>query len=400
MEADLDKYFALARRSEVSITIGDIEKKIAGITTVVSASLIKTLFTKYPIIMSSISGIVVAGAVTLFMLSYQTGNTPQNQHFVPVQKDSTQNENQSVEPQQTEAETNAVWLEEIEELKNQMNTAGMTKQEIIDRLMEIGIEEKRMASDDFIAADDSILKKKCVDICTKNRRNTDSASGLDYVSKFRYNYGTWAMVERDGYYGMIDMQMKVVVPVIYDEIAKKFSYNDDTWCLVNRDGYSGFIDMTGKLVVETKYEAVNDFKECFGAWAKVSRDGYSGYIDRFGKIVVSLIYEELNDFKENSKAWARVSRNGYFGFIDMTGKEVVPAIYDKVNDFKENDGSWAKVFRNGYYGFIDMTGKEVVPAIYDEVNDFTENHGTWAKVYCDGYCYFLDRTGKELKVKE
>lgn len=400
METNIDKYFSLARGSEISITISDIEKKITGLTTVAGNSLIKTLFTKYPIIMSSIAGLIVVSTITLITVFNQTGNTPRNQLAIPVQEDSTRYENQPLAYQQVKSETKYVPYEEIKKLKKRMETAGMTASEIVSQMEAMGIEEKPVKPDDTIVTKKSDSKRKSLNTCSRNKKDTASVGGLDYISKFRYNHGTWAMVKRDGYSGMIDQQMKVVVPIIYDEIEKNFSYNDATWCRVASNGYYGFIDMSGKLVVDTKYDQVKNFKECFGEWAKVYRDGYYGYIDRSGKVVVPLIYDKLNDFSENSKSWLRVSRDGYYGFIDMSGKEIVPAIYDEVRDFKENDGSWARVSRDGHYGFIDPNGNVVVPVIYDAVNDFKENYRTWAKVYRDGSYFFLDRSGKELKVTE
>lgn len=237
----------------------------------------------------------------------------------------------------------------------------------------------------------------CTSTNSQQLENTDS--GLEEVSNFKYNDGMWAKIQRNGQFGMINQQGKIVVPVKYDEIANRFSYNQKTWCLVKANGKVGFINQEGIEIVPTIYDKVLDLTENDGIWARVENDGLVGFIDYKGEVVVPVIYDAIRKFHENDKLWVVIQKDGLYGFMDRSGKIVVPTIYDEVRDFNELDKNWARVMKDGLFGFIDLNGKEIVKPSYDKVSDFTMNDKLWMKVERGGNIYFLDINGKEIEIR-
>lgn len=393
MDNKLDTYFRFAKSEELPVSISEIEKLVSGFTVMGSTSIIKSLFIKHPILMNTITAFISVGLATLLSFSLLNIN--------------------STEPQIHQRDTEVVG----EEINSDNKTERITlpagkKTENRESLPVIIVENEERVSKEKISAHSYRLKSQMlniepvipvmakIDLLEGNNYlmpiQMAAISGFDEISDFIYNDGLWAMVYDDGAYGMVDKELNVVVPIIYDEIRKKFDYNDGLWCLVYSDGHYGFIDRIGKEVVKTIYDEVSHFKYNDGQWLLVYSNGHYGFINRDGDEVVEPKYDEIGTFRENDGLWAEVYSNGHFGYIDREGNEIVETKYDEIGDFKENDGLWAKVYSNGHYGFIDREGKEVVPLIYDEINDFTENDGLWAAVYRDGEIFYIDREGNEV----
>lgn len=153
---------------------------------------------------------------------------------------------------------------------------------------------------------------------------------------------------------------------------------------VYKDGKFGYIDLNGKLVIPLKYTSANDFKD---GYAQVSIDGKFGYIDKKGKVVIPLKYNWLTDITEGLASFVT---DGKYGLVDITGKEIASAKYDKIYGFSNGR---AMFILNGKFGFIDKNGKEIVPAKYDTISEFI---GDIAVVQYDKKYGIVDKSGKEI----
>jgi hypothetical protein len=189
-------------------------------------------------------------------------------------------------------------------------------------------------------------------------------------------------------YGMLDSSGKVVVPIVYE----MFSYSCSNGFIgsfvngflgVKKDGFWGYIDENGKIIIPTIYDEVHEFK-----------DGYAA-VGKGGTILDSLLIE-LNLSSNNN------FKNSKYGFIDKTGKTVIPFDRDGVYWACNHDagfyGGLAAVFSDGKYGFIDKTGKVVIPFIFDSIiwgTGFMDNFK--CGVLLDGREFYIDKNGNEIK---
>jgi hypothetical protein len=318
MDRIVDKYFDLARRSELTIDLRQIELQLGKIALLPSSSIVKTIITKNYIIMSSIPIFVISSI--LIVLNYAQPQDVPARHINAtheVKKSATLKSQRSInsgsvsllnhspaaeqlmmsppalqkQPPLNISRGPAIFIPDSTEKDAPKDTSEANLEDSLHKRLIIQSE-----SPDSVASVTGI--HKCAHHHVKDSADhhdeeherhqsecnpeTHGSYGFDKFYGFRYNYDLWAKILIDGYYGMVNTDMKVVVQPIYGKIEKTYRYNDELWCLVERDGYYGFIDRNGKEIVEAKYEKVWDFKENDGMWAKVKRDGYYFFLDRDG----------------------------------------------------------------------------------------------------------------------
>ena len=63
---------------------------------------------------------------------------------------------------------------------------------------------------------------------------------------------------------------------------------------VKKDGKWGFIDKNGKVVIEPQYDFAEPFSEGLG---KVKKDGKWGFIDKSGKVVIEPQFDDVECFQ-------------------------------------------------------------------------------------------------------
>lgn len=212
--------------------------------------------------------------------------------------------------------------------------------------------------------------------------------GYNMDGEYSYFNEGLANIEKDGKWGYININGKMVVPAIYDEA---YSFRDGL-ALVKKGDKWDFIDKTGKVTINLKGYA-HSFSN---GLAKIEVNGKWGIIDNKGKTIIPTNFDSVADISEG---FSRMTIDGKYGFVSDTGKEVVPAIYDSVSYFKNGYAIVSIEEVNQYYnvsyknGYIDTSGKLVIPMIYDDAFFFSEGLAHVAKEKKHGY---IDNTGKEI----
>lgn len=158
--------------------------------------------------------------------------------------------------------------------------------------------------------------------------------------------------------GYIQKDGKVIIPLEYDGGAVNDFKNKII--TVNKDGKWGFIDFQNKVVTDFIYDVA--FKESYGVYS-VGKDKKYGYVNATGKQFVNTIYDNAYDF--SSYGFGTVVLSGKRGLIDKMGKIVVPIEFEKSPEALNND--LFKVYKNGKYGIIKRDGKMLFDYKYDEI---------------------------------
>lgn len=125
-----------------------------------------------------------------------------------------------------------------------------------------------------------------------------------------------AAVQKQGKWGYIDQNGKVVIPFTYEEEADNFS---EGLALVKKDGKSGYIDKKGDVVIPFQFDGANKFRTGLAA---VNRGEESGFIGKSGKFAFKLAFDYASDFRDSrdlSQFWTKDER---FGYVDHFGKVV------------------------------------------------------------------------------
>jgi hypothetical protein len=157
----------------------------------------------------------------------------------------------------------------------------------------------------------------------------------------------------------------------------EFGFSD-----VRKNGKWGFLSSDGKVVVPTIYDSVGSFRE---GLADVSKNGKSGFVDTTGKVVIDLVYDSVYGFKSGI---AKVANLNLYGLINKSGKLILPIEYDNIAHVS---GEMIAICKNDLWGFADLTGKVVIRPQYKEIiKHFSKG---FAAVYNGDYKIIINNKG-------
>lgn len=172
------------------------------------------------------------------------------------------------------------------------------------------------------------------------------------------------MIMRNGRYGFIDNQARLMIPNRYEE-AKPF--NEGLAPIKIRNKW-GFINHDDKIVVQPVYETVALFE---AGYCRVKLNGKYGLINKAGEQVLPTRYDELTVLPGGR---ILLKSDGSFGLSSPQGDVLLFPKYESVTDL--NNG-FVIVAQHGKYGLVDLTGLTTIPLIYDFLF-FNPAAGTYA----------------------
>lgn len=238
-----------------------------------------------------------------------------------------------------------------------------------------------------------------------------------------------AMVQKDGKWGLVNRQGKLLVPCRYDGINC-----GEGLCEVKMNDLWGCMDTLGKMILPAEYKHVSVLENNGGIIAKQPQ-GKSAFFDTKGKIIIGWKYEDLQEddgmiegtaadgtialldksgkvlvpegqydaiwYPKGSRDYLMTRRGDLYGFLSAGFKVTLAPVFDEVEEpDTDKDGDEARYYgmrlvkKNGRYGLVDpVRGITIVPALYDDISTFKEG----LAVVKDGEKYgFINRSGIEV----
>ena len=105
------------------------------------------------------------------------------------------------------------------------------------------------------------------------------------------------------------------------EDAKAFS---DGLAGVQKDGKYGYIDKEGKVIIPFEYDDAKSFSEGLAA---VKKDGKYGFVDKEGNEVIPFMFSQVYDF-HNGLVYAHIEENWVSGdYYNKSGEKVTPKFF-------------------------------------------------------------------------
>lgn len=181
--------------------------------------------------------------------------------------------------------------------------------------------------------------------------------------------------KKDGKYGLISLEGKVITKPIYDQISS-INYKEGT-LLVKQDGNCGAINIKGKVVIKTEYNTITsdnyfntETKNNYTGFivSKVTDEGYRyGYINYNGKVVLNTEYNEIDrivEMEDGKDAYLVAYKNGQAGLL-KNSKNIINHEYESIKYNLLND--LFIVQRNSKQGIINKEGKNILNIEYDNI---------------------------------
>ncbi len=172
----------------------------------------------------------------------------------------------------------------------------------------------------FIVPDDLLKKRtaKMLNAQSKKLIQTNYKPPFDTIPPIWDNIKEFTgmfIVSKNGKYGVMDRNNKIVLPVMYDEIIKPV-YSRPFFAIIKLNGLYGFIDKNGKVVVDAKYLSAEPFKD--GIARVMSRDRQPGYIDINALEYWDWPYNDVFDEAAKKQLHEKIEEEEYHRNMDTT----------------------------------------------------------------------------------
>lgn len=209
---------------------------------------------------------------------------------------------------------------------------------------------------------------------------------------------------KDGKYGIIDLDGKKITNAIYEEIdTLQFKEGE---LLVKKDGKYGVINIKGATLVKTQYDKIevdkfyeegNSYKKAGYIVSKTTEEGYRyGYVNLEGKEIIETKYNDLYRITEidSDDIYIICAENGKYGLL-KNDKQIIDNEYQSLAYNESNNTVTA--LKGKKYGVISTTGKIIIPFEYKQI-DITGEY-----IYAtttDENVKIFDSNGKETNMSE
>ncbi|MBR2326241.1 MAG: WG repeat-containing protein [Alistipes sp.] len=200
---------------------------------------------------------------------------------------------------------------------------------------------------------------------------------------YEFNSRDYAVVMKDGYYGVINKKGETVVPFEYHNMLYCGLY-DDNYIIVHKYQKRGVINLKNEIVIPIKYDHIFQYGPNI---FRVKVGKKYGLINDKGETVVPIIYDSIDRMGYNSGIY-RLKLDNKYGVFNINGKDT-GLIYDYIVCTGDK---LIRVQLDDKWGFINQNLEEVIPVIYERAWDFEDN---FALVKEDGEWYYLFYKGEK-----
>lgn len=239
----------------------------------------------------------------------------------------------------------------------------------------------------------------------------------EYNATFWYK-GNLGIVIKDGKYGFINKNGKVIIQLIYEDAFPFYQgyasvKANDKWNYVNENGLKmfpdslifgyrpiinskaifmiennkvernksmitengsrtfveflnktgqiqlkeGLIDVNGTIIINPKFDEISGYFQ--NGYMRVRNNGKTGIINEKGEIIIPIEYDDISDF-ENGLFLANKANKS--GMINSKNQVIIQFAYSKIRHFKDD---LALIIQNGKTGYININNEIVIKPEYD-----------------------------------
>ena len=202
-----------------------------------------------------------------------------------------------------------------------------------------------------------------------NSKNEEILTGYDKIEaidNIDKNENVWyednvLRVQKDGKYGLIDLNGKELLPAEYDEIIGLNGIENSI--LIKKDDKYGLVNDTGSVIIEPNYKEIKNLGETY-------REGYITIDenDKYGVIGATKMKLLDNKYDNIEQVYLSdyylVTENGERKVINSSGETILNSGFDQISS-KTEDG-FIYVFQ-GLYGEINTTGEVQIEPTYQDL---------------------------------
>ncbi len=241
------------------------------------------------------------------------------------------------------------------------------------------------------------------ELCTD--KYGDPGCTLDFDSE------SFAIIKRNGQYGLINWKGEVVLPPQFDELI----HEAESLYIAKKDNKYGIINSSGDTIVpfifnteyyldpykifpsrvkyhSTIYNPMNDSLTLInyddiapflgGEYAEVKKNNKIGLINNRLELVLDTIYQELG-YLSSGVINAKIDNK--WEYLNLNGENVFSESYEFASEFEDG----VATVKKGKYGAIDTSGREILPFDFIYLEYAGENDaGERVFMFCNKEDYY------------
>ena len=202
-----------------------------------------------------------------------------------------------------------------------------------------------------------------------NSKNEEILTGYDKIEaidNIDKNENVWyedniLRVQKDGKYGLIDLNGKELLPTEYDEIIGLNGIENSI--LIKKDEKYGLVNDTGSVIIEPNYKEIKNLGETY-------REGYITIDenDKYGVIGATKMKLLDNKYDNIEQVYLSdyylVTENGERKVINSSGETILNSGFDQISSKTEDGFIYVS---QGLYGEINTTGEVQIEPTYQDL---------------------------------
>lgn len=168
-------------------------------------------------------------------------------------------------------------------------------------------------------------------------------------------------VEKDGKYGLVDFEGKVILQCEYDSIQSLKGVTENI--VVEKDGKVGLVNAKGQTIIKTEYSRIQTLEEGYKSEYLVQNaEGKYGVISTSGANVLETKYEEIKYLKSNEAYSVKLD-----GKLQLINNKAETLQESEGEEYIHVKGENVITHKDGKYGIEKLTGETIVPYDYEEL---------------------------------
>jgi len=208
-----------------------------------------------------------------------------------------------------------------------------------------------------------------------NRKNEEIYQGYDKVEaleNYDENGNAWyeeniLRVEKDGQYGLINIDGKEILGIDYDSIETIKGVKNSL--IIEKQGVKGLINNSGVTIIEPQYKKITTYGEDYKkGYLTIDENGKYGLVSYTGAKVLDNKYEKIN--KIPGENYFVIEENNKQKVINVEGEVVISKGYDKI---KQIATSGIVFVKDSKYGLMDYNGDIKIKAEYKELKEINKD---------------------------
>ena len=170
-------------------------------------------------------------------------------------------------------------------------------------------------------------------------------------------------VQKDGKYGLVDVKGKELIPIQYADIRTLKAEDTTNYLVQNEEGKYGIISNSNQVILEPNYDEIKDVYTT--NYYVVKQGEAEKLIGKDGADVLTTGFDEITGILKNEENGVIFKQGEKYGIMNMSGEVTLNPTYD---DLKEAKTGIFIAEQGGKYGIIDLTGAEKLGFTYQSLN--------------------------------